>query len=102
MLVYNCKYKEIVYLMYLYFDMNAVSEVRYLQGSHITRRDLVKWKALILISYKGLSGESCRQTHTNSSMRYEPLLVSVQTTIGMWCIPVVLRGESNSASRMKQ
>ena len=30
MLVYNCKYKEIVYLMYLYFDMKAASEVEYL------------------------------------------------------------------------
>ena len=68
----------------------------------MTRRDLVKSKALILISYKGLAGDSCRQTHTNSGMRYEALLVAVQTTIGMWCEPVVLRVESNSASRMEQ
>lgn len=87
--------------MYFYFDMDAALGVRYLQGSHITRRYLVKWKALILISYKGL-GDSCRQTHTNSGMRYEPLLVVVQTTMGMWCEPVVLRVESNSASRIEQ
>ena len=68
----------------------------------MTRRDLVKSKALILTSYKGLAGDSYRQTHTNSGMRYEPLLVAVQTTIGMWYIPVVLRVESNSASRIEQ
>lgn len=42
MVVYHYKYKEIVCLMYLYFDMNAVSEVRYLQGSRIACGDLVK------------------------------------------------------------
>lgn len=88
--------------MYFYFDMSAASGVRYLQGSHMTRRDLVKSKALILISYKGLSGDSCRQTLPNSGMQYEPLLVAVQTTMGMWCEPVMLRVESNSASHMEQ
>ena len=28
MLIRHCKYKEIVYRMYTYFDMNAASEVR--------------------------------------------------------------------------
>jgi len=28
MLIHHCKYKEIVYQMYTYFDMNAASEVR--------------------------------------------------------------------------
>ena len=51
--------------MDVYFGIGAASEVEYLQGSQITCGDLVKQKALILISYKGLAGDSCRQTHTN-------------------------------------
>ena len=42
MLIYCCKYKEIVYPMYRYLDMGAASEAIYLQGTHITCEDLVK------------------------------------------------------------
>lgn len=42
MIIYYCKYKEIVYPMYRYLDMGAASEAIYLQGSHITCEDLVK------------------------------------------------------------
>ena len=57
--------------MYHYLGIGTASEAIYLQSSHITCKDLVKQKALILISYKGLAGDSCRQTHTNSGIRYE-------------------------------
>ena len=65
LLVCYCKYKEIVYPMYRYLGMGATLEAIYIQDSHITCGDLVKQRALILISYKGLAGDSCRQTHTN-------------------------------------
>ena len=78
MLIYYCKYKEIVYPMYRYLDMGAASEAIYLQGTHITCEDLVKQKALILISYKGLAGDSCRQTHTNRRLLYR-VLSSIQS-----------------------
>ena len=42
MLVYYCKYKEIVYPMYRCLGMSAASAAIYLQGSHITCEDLVK------------------------------------------------------------
>ena len=42
MLIYYCKYKEIVCPMYRYLDMGAASAAIYLQGSHITCEDLVK------------------------------------------------------------
>lgn len=42
MLIYYCKYKEIVYPMYRYLDMVAASEAIYLQGSRIICEDLVK------------------------------------------------------------
>ena len=42
MLIYYCKYKEIVYPMYCCLDMGATSVAIYLQGSHITCEDLVK------------------------------------------------------------
>ncbi len=42
MLMYYCKYKEIVYPMYLYLDMVTASEAIYLQDTHITCEDLVK------------------------------------------------------------
>ena len=73
MLIYHCKYKEIVCPMYRYLDMDAASAAIYLQGSHITCEDLVKWTALILISYRGLAGDSCRQTHTNRRLLYRVL-----------------------------
>ena len=78
MLVYYCKYKEIVYPMYRYLDMGAASAAIYLQGSRIICKDLVKWRALILISYRGLAGDSCRQTHTNRRLLYR-VLSSIQS-----------------------
>ena len=78
MLIYYCKYKEIVYPMYRYLDMGAASAAIYLQGSHIICEDLVKQKALILISYKGLARDSCRQTHTNRRLLYR-VLSSIQS-----------------------
>ena len=78
MLMYCCKYKEIVYPMYRYLGMGAASAAIYLQGSHIICEDLVKQKALILISYKGLARDSCRQTHTNRRLLYR-VLSSIQS-----------------------
>jgi len=42
MLIYYCKYKEILCPMYRYLGMGAASEAVCLQGSHITCKDLVK------------------------------------------------------------
>ena len=42
MLIYYCKYKEIVYPMYRCLDMGTASVAIYLQGSRIICEDLVK------------------------------------------------------------